>query len=282
MRQILLDLKEDRSSREPTEPLRLPSSVKKDVFLSALLEMPTTKRPHRSPLEWAGAMGIHLVIITALLMVSLYSTDKIGLKEYEETPLVAPAPSLPPATPGVKTAAPHIAHTRPRFSYTAPKFTATKSIAKKSAQIGTEAATGPDLGGVTNGNAAGIAGGEIGGLAGGVLGGTGTAVPPPPPPQPRPTKRIVRVGSNLKPPRQVFSVNPEYPPLARQAHIAGTVLVDAVIDEQGNVIQARAVSGAPLLVPAALKAVLQWKYEPTSLNGQRVSIELEVEVHFRT
>jgi periplasmic protein TonB len=75
-------------------------------------------------------------------------------------------------------------------------------------------------------------------------------------------------------------VNPEYPALARQTRIYGTVVVDAVIDERGNVVQARVVSGHPLLVAAALKAVLQWKYEPTSLNGQPISVELEVQVHF--
>jgi len=40
------------------------------------------------------------------------------------------------------------------------------------------------------------------------------------------------------------------------------------------------VSGHPLLVAAALRAVLQWKYEPTSLNGQPVSVELQVQVSF--
>ena len=75
--------------------------------------------------------------------------------------------------------------------------------------------------------------------------------------------KIVRVGSNLKAPRQRYSVNPVYPPLARDARIWGTVVVDAVIDEHGNVVQARVLSGHPLLIDAALKAVLQWKYEPT-------------------
>jgi TonB family protein len=87
--------------------------------------------------------------------------------------------------------------------------------------------------------------------------------------------KIVRVGSNLKAPRQRYSVNPVYPPLARDARIWGTVLVDAVIDEHGNVVQARVLSGHPLLIDAALKAVLQWKYEPTTLNGQPVSVELQ-------
>jgi TonB family protein len=90
----------------------------------------------------------------------------------------------------------------------------------------------------------------------------------------------VRVGSVLKAPRQIYFVNPEYPTLARQTHVQGIVVVDAVIDEKGNVVRARAVSGHPLLIPSALKDVLQWKYEPTSLNGQPVSVELEVQVHF--
>jgi protein TonB len=84
----------------------------------------------------------------------------------------------------------------------------------------------------------------------------------------------------IKPPRRTSFVNAEYPTLAHQARIQGTVVVDAVIDEKGNVVQARAVSGHPALIDAALKAVLQWKYEPTSLNGQPVAVELEVQVNF--
>jgi protein TonB len=93
-------------------------------------------------------------------------------------------------------------------------------------------------------------------------------------------KRIVRVGSNLKGPRQTYAVQPEYPALARQTHLSGVVVVSAVIDEHGNVVGARALSGHPLLIPAALKAVLQWKYEPTLLNGTPVAVEMEVTVHF--
>jgi protein TonB len=59
------------------------------------------------------------------------------------------------------------------------------------------------------------------------------------------------------------------------------VVVNAVIDERGNVVGARALSGHPLLIPAALKAVLQWKYVPTLLNGAPVAVEMEVTVHFK-
>jgi outer membrane biosynthesis protein TonB len=55
---------------------------------------------------------------------------------------------------------------------------------------------------------------------------------------------------------------------------------DAVIDTQGNVVELKAVSGPPLLIPAALEAVRQWKYEPTYLNDQAVAVELIVTVTF--
>jgi periplasmic protein TonB len=55
-----------------------------------------------------------------------------------------------------------------------------------------------------------------------------------------------------------------------------------VIDERENVVQARAVNGHPFLIPAALKAVLQWKYEPTLLNGTPVAVEMEVTVHLKS
>jgi protein TonB len=92
--------------------------------------------------------------------------------------------------------------------------------------------------------------------------------------------KVVRVGGQVKAPQQTYFADAKYPPLAREAHIRGTVVVEAVIDEHGNVVQGRVVSGHPLLIDAALKAVLQWKYEPTTLNGQPVSVELQVQVHF--
>jgi protein TonB len=269
----LIDATQYRPAGNPSKPLPLSPTVGKDVFLSALLEMPTTKQARRSPLEWAGAMGLHLVILALLLIVPLYTTGTIHLAKYDAVPLVAPPP--PPAPPaGAPAASPHIAHPRGRFTYTVQKLTAPKSIPNRVSQENAGAAAAPDLDGVAGGVPGGVVGGELGGLAGS----TGTAVPPPP--QPQPTKRIVRAGSLLKAPRLIYSVNPEYPTLARQTHIQGTVVVDAVIDEKGNVVQTRVVSGHPLLIDAALKAVLQWKYEPTSLNGQPISVELHVQVNF--
>ncbi len=263
---------------KPTRPVHLSPTTQNDVFLNALLEMPTTKSVRRSPLEWAAATGLHVVILAALIIVPLYTTGTIQLHNYKDTPLAAPPAAPPPPPPAVgRPVAPHITSTHPKLTFKLGKITAPASIPKTVSLD--NAAAAPDLGGVTGGVPGGVPGGQLGGSLGGVIGGTGTSVPVPPPQQPA-AKRIVRVGSNLKAPRQTFSVQPEYPALARQAHVWGTVVVNAVIDEHGNVVGARALSGHPLLIPAALKAVLQWKYEPTLLNGSPVAVEMEVTVHF--
>jgi protein TonB len=256
--------------------------VENDVFLNALLEMPTTKQARRSPLEWLGAMGLHLVIVAALIIVPLYTTGTIRLSDFHETPLIAPPPPLaPPPAPAGGPVAANISRPKAKLNYTLRKLTAPIVIPKNvSSGPDNAAEAAPDLGGVAGGVPGGVPGGVIGGVVGGVIGGTGVTAPQPPPPAARPAQKVVRVGGKVKAPHQTYSANPVYPPLAREAHIWGTVVVDAVIDEHGNVVQARVVSGHPLLIDAALKAVLRWKYEPTTLNGQAVSVELQVQVHF--
>jgi protein TonB len=265
-------------TRRATRPVHLSPTTQNDIFLNALLEIPAAKTLRRSPLEWAAATGLHIAILATLIIVPLYTTGTIQLGNYEDTPLVAPpaAPAPPPPAAG-RAVAPHLSPTRPKLTYTQGKLTAPVSIPKQISLDNTSAA--PDLGGVVGGVPGGVAGGQLGGSLGGVFGGTGTSVPIPPPQQPA-ARRIVRVGSNLKAPRQTYSVQPEYPSIAQQAHVWGVVVVNAVIDEQGNVVQARALSGHPLLIPAALNAVLQWKYEPTTLNGTPVAVEMEVTVRF--
>lgn len=98
---------------------------------------------------------------------------------------------------------------------------------------------------------------------------------------PRPGKReLVRVAS-IEPSRLIRKVDPVYPELARRARISGDVILDAVIDEEGNVTSLKVLSGHPLLVEAARQAVLQWKYSPTILSGEPVAILANVTVSFR-
>jgi len=97
---------------------------------------------------------------------------------------------------------------------------------------------------------------------------------------PAPEQRVYRVGGAVQSPMLLQEVRPAYPPLARQARIAGTVRLEAVIAKDGMIQSLRLLSGHPLLAPAALDAVRQWRYRPATLNSQPVDVALSIEVTF--
>jgi protein TonB len=76
-------------------------------------------------------------------------------------------------------------------------------------------------------------------------------------------------------------VEPLYPRIAVQAHIAGVVELEGVVGIDGRIRELRVKSGNPLLAPAALEAVRQWIYEPTTLNGDPVEVIAPITVTFR-
>jgi len=78
----------------------------------------------------------------------------------------------------------------------------------------------------------------------------------------------------------IKSVTPAYPILARQAKIQGTVVLDANISKRGTVETLTALSGPPLLIPAALEAVNQWRYKPYVVNGEPVAVNTQIVVNF--
>jgi protein TonB len=75
---------------------------------------------------------------------------------------------------------------------------------------------------------------------------------------------------------------PARPPRdVRSPHrIQGIVVIEAIIDEHGNVVQEKAISGHPSLVQAAMKAVSVRKYEATILDGTPMPMDLRVEITF--
>lgn len=75
-------------------------------------------------------------------------------------------------------------------------------------------------------------------------------------------------------------VPPDYPPIARQARIQGQVVMRAVIDTKGNIKDLTLVSGHPMLAPAAMEAVKQWKYKPYIFQGQPIDVETQIVVNF--
>jgi protein TonB len=80
--------------------------------------------------------------------------------------------------------------------------------------------------------------------------------------------------------RLINRVNPEYPKKARKQHVEGTVRLHAVIAKDGSIKNLEVVSGDPLLVDAALKAVRQWRYSPTLLDGQPKDVSTTIDVIF--
>jgi len=90
----------------------------------------------------------------------------------------------------------------------------------------------------------------------------------------------VRISSGVSQGLLITKVVPEYPEEARQAQTQGTVILRVRIDKEGNVVNLELVSGHPMLAPAAIEAVRQWKYRPYLLNGTAVEVDTEVRVNF--
>jgi TonB family protein len=90
----------------------------------------------------------------------------------------------------------------------------------------------------------------------------------------------VRVSQKVSDALIAKKVQPQYPPEARDKHIQGTVILRTEISKEGDVTESTLVSGHPLLAPAAIEAVKQWKYKPYLLNGQPVAVETQVSVAF--
>lgn len=90
----------------------------------------------------------------------------------------------------------------------------------------------------------------------------------------------VRPGGNVKPPDRIAYVKPVYPPIAVAARVSGSVFVEAIIGTDGVVRDARVIRSIPLLDEAALRAVRQWRYTPTLLNGVPVAVIMTVTVTF--
>ena len=90
----------------------------------------------------------------------------------------------------------------------------------------------------------------------------------------------VRVGGQIRPPIKTKDVAPVYPAIAQSARVTGDVVIEATVDEEGKIADARVVKSVPLLDQAALDAVKQWEYQPSLLNGVPTPVVVTVTVRF--
>jgi len=101
----------------------------------------------------------------------------------------------------------------------------------------------------------------------------------PPPIKPVPHAVLPRISTSMES-MLIRRVTPVYPPIAVASRIQGTVVIQAVINRQGEIEKMQLISGHPLLVNSALAAVKQWKYRPYLLNGEPVDVDTRITVNF--
>jgi protein TonB len=93
-------------------------------------------------------------------------------------------------------------------------------------------------------------------------------------------KEAVPVGGAVKPPVKVKDVAPIYPEIARTAKVSGVVVIQATIGADGKVADTKVVKSVPMLDQAAVNAVEQWEYTPSTRGGKPVPVIMTVTVNF--
>jgi protein TonB len=213
---------------------------------------------------WTVALSAmaQAIILGALMLIPLIYTEVLP-KGMLNTFLVAPAPPPPPPAPQpvVKAVAPKVINLQ--------KMAAPTVIPKNITVVKDDA---PVI--YTNSNE-GVAGGT-GNVLGGLIG-SGPSGPPPPSTS---TPQRIRVGGNVEAASIVNKVAPEYPPIAKTAHVSGAVVLHAIIGKDGTIRELQYVSGPPLLMKSAMDAVKEWRYKPTMLNGEAVEVDTIIDVVF--
>lgn len=102
----------------------------------------------------------------------------------------------------------------------------------------------------------------------------------PPPPAATPTPPRAPISGGVLNGKAISLPRPQYPPIAKAARASGTVVVQVLIDENGNVVSAKAVSGHPLLTAVAVSAARQARFSPTKLSGQPVKVTGVIQYNF--
>ena len=86
----------------------------------------------------------------------------------------------------------------------------------------------------------------------------------------------------MKAPVVQHRTDPQYPDMARKARIAGMVIVEAIINKNGDVEQVKVIKGLPMgMSESAVEAVKQWKFKPGTMNGQPVDVIFNLTVNFK-
>ena len=190
-------------------------------------------------------------------------------------PAPPPPPPPPPANSNASTPIPKRETPKEQPEFSQPHETP-REVPVREVKTNEDAVNGGVVGGKKGGVAEGVVGGEeggekggvVGGLKGGVIGGTGDSP--------------MYVGGNVLAPVAVVRVEPVYTEMARKARIQGIVIVEAIIDNHGDVVDARVMKGLPFgLDQEALRAIRRWKFRPGTHNGRPVPVYFNLRIEFK-
>jgi protein TonB len=221
---------------------------------------------------------LQCLFLGVLLLLPLYFTEQLP-KSQLMTFLIAPPPPPPPPPPAEQQMTRVVRQIQTDLLSGGQLRTPTR-IPEKVQMIKEEEAPPPmpSSGGVVGGVPGGIPGGQLNGVIGGIVNSTSNLayIPKLQPVVPQ----RVRISQGVTKGMLVHQVQPAYPGIAKAARIQGNVVLQAIISKDGSIQDLQLVSGHPMLVPAAIEAVRQWRYRPYLLNGQPVEVETTITVIF--
>jgi len=253
-------------------PVRSERRAERRLFSDSLLESGQPEQRRRS-LATTLSFAFQCVVTGILLILPLMFTEALPNQQLLTLLVAAPPPPPPPPPPAAQ--AVKIAQTD--VLDTGQLRTPTR-IPKKIEMVREEEAPPAIAAGVVGGIPGGIPGGQIGGVIGGIISSSSknSMVIP----RTEPVKRI-RVSQGVTQGMVITKIEPIYLKLAVMARVTGVVLVKAIISRDGTITELQVISGHPILVPAAIEAVKQWRYRPYLLNGEPVEVETSITVTFQ-
>lgn len=257
-----------------------PAIQEKELFADSLLETPGEQRARRASAT-VFSLLFQCSLVGVLLLIPLWFTEVLPRQQLM-TFLAAPPPPPPPPPPAAPEAASRKV-VKVASDISNGQLRTPTRIPKKVQIIKEDDAPPPVMatGGVVGGVPGGIPGGQMSGVIGGIISSTSSlaAVPKLGPKVVTPMQRV-RMSQGVTKGLLTYRIEPTYPTVAREARIHGEVVLTAIIDKDGNIENLQVVSGHPMLAPAAINAVKQWRYKPYLLNGQPVEVETTITVNF--
>lgn len=263
------------------------------MFESSLIDLETQKQPRRRWFSLPVAIAIHFLALGSVTFASYWNVAEIP-----EPPTIDPfwvdLPAAPP--PIIRRGSPQPPPETSRAPETRPAEVRPDQPVQPDPERIPETPAGPvnpipqpvdfsgfgDPSGSEHGSEEGVIGGSEEGLPGSdgdTPGGTGTdsGGSPAGPGSPE----TMQLTAEMTRPRPIRQVQPRYTEAGRRAGVQGIVILEAIIDERGNVSNVRVLRGLPAgLEKEAVDAVKQWRYTPARLNGRPVRVYMTLTVHF--